>query len=204
MKYKDRSLGFAFELPEGWKHDEHNMTLTFFGPNGRIGHMAELIQMQIGTISPQYHDPASREQFMSEPGAHVSRSKLGKETNVIVLTKQNDTEITAVHDGVQYSIAHTNDAPTLNAIEDVKNTFVFPSTEEALEAIKRSANPQKQAIIRALKSCSAEQARKELSNAGMPPVIERPGYTMHHVGSESKDKLHSKDSVSKKWWQFWS
>jgi hypothetical protein len=203
VKYKDSSLGFSFELPEGWKHDEHNLTLTFFGPDGRIGHMAELIQMQIGTILPQYHDPDSREQFMAEPGAHVSRSKLGKETNVVVLKKPSNTEITAVHDGVQYSIAHTNDSPTLKTIEKIKNTFAFPSIKEALEAIQHSANPQKQAIMRALKSASPEQARKELSDAEMPPVIERPGYTTHHVGPESSDRHYDRNVELKKWWRFW-
>jgi len=152
MIYKDSSLGFSFELPEGWKRDKHNLVLTFIGPNWCIGHMAELIQIQIGTILPQYHDPESRKQFMAEPNGHVSCSKLGKETNVVTLKKLRDTEITAVHDGVQYSIAHTNDSKTLKAIEKLKDTFEFPSIEEALDAIRLSSNPQKQAIMRVLKS----------------------------------------------------
>jgi len=152
--YKDSSLSFKFELPEGWKHDKQNLVLTFTGPNWSIGHMTELIQIQIGTILPQYHDPESRKQFMSEPGAHTTCSKLGNETNVVMLKKPRETEITALHDGVQYSIAHTNDSPTLKAIEKLKETFEFPSIEEALDAIRRSANPQKQAIMKILKSRS--------------------------------------------------
>jgi tetratricopeptide (TPR) repeat protein len=189
MKYKSDSLGFSFELPEGWHRDEHNLTLTFFGPNGRIGSMSELIQMQFGTILPQYHSPSSREKFMAEPGAEIFRSKLGNETNVVVLKKPNDTEITAVHDGVHYTIAHSNDATTQNAVEKLKESFNFPSAEEAIEAIQRSSDPQKQAIMSALKAGSPEQARRELTEAGMPPVVDRPGYTMHHVGTRTQDNI---------------
>lgn len=199
MKYKNNNLGFSFELPEGWRHDKQNLTLTFFGPNGRIGYASELIQMQIGTILPQYHDPSSREKFMAEPGAEIFRSKLGDESNVVVLKKPNDTEITAVHDGVHYTIAHSNDATTLDAVEMLKKTFTFPSLEEAITAIQRSRDPQKQAIMQALRSNSAEEARQKLSDAGMPAVTERPGYTMHHVGSNVLDRKRT----SKKWWQFW-
>lgn len=204
MHYKDkRSLGFSFELPEGWRHDEHNLTLTFFGPNGRIGYASELIQMQIGTILPQYLDPASREKFLAEPGAEVFRSKLGDETNVVVLKKPSDSEISAVHDGVQYTIAHSNDDATQRAVERLQKSFKFPSVDEAATAIQRSNDPQKQAILRALKSGSPEEARHVLSEAGMPPVIERPGYTMHRVGTDESMNGPKRSSTPKKWWQFW-
>jgi hypothetical protein len=100
----------------------------------------------------------------------------------VVLKKASDTEISAVHDGVQYIIAHSNDAATQKAVERLKASFRFPSVEEAVAAIQCSNDPQKQAILRALRSDSPEQARRILSDAGMPPVIERPGYTMHRVG----------------------
>jgi len=185
MHYKDENLGFSFDLPEGWRHDKHNLTLTFFGPKGRIGYPSELIQMQIGTILPRYLDPESREKFLAEPGAEVLRSRLGNETNVVVLKKASDTEISAVHDGVQYTIAHSNDQATQKAVDQLIESFKYPSVEEAITAIQRSNNPQKQAILRALKSGSPDQARRVLSEAGMPPVIERPGYTMHRVGGNT-------------------
>ncbi|MFA5177791.1 MAG: HEAT repeat domain-containing protein [Candidatus Omnitrophota bacterium] len=185
MHYKDKSLGFSFDLPEGWHHDEHNLTLTFFGPNGHIGYPFELIQMQIGTILPRYLEPESREKFLAEPGAEVLRCRLGNETNVVVLKKASDTEISVVHDEVQYTIAHSNDEATQRAVDRLKESFRFPSVEEAVAAIQRSNDPQKQAILRALKSGSPEQARHVLSEAGMPPVIERPGYTMHRVGTNT-------------------
>jgi len=203
MHYKDRNLGFSFELPEGWRHDEHNLTLTFFGPNGRIGYTSELIQMQIGTILPRYLDPDSRENFLAEPGAEVFRSKLGDETNVVVLKKPSDSEISAVHDGVQYTIAHSNDATTQRAIEQLRKSFKFPSVEQAVAAIQRSNDPQKQAILRALKSNSPEQARRVLSEAEMPPVIERPGYTMHRVGTDESTGGSESSSTPRRWWQFW-
>lgn len=31
------SKGFSFELPDGWRRDEHNLQITFFGPEGRMG-----------------------------------------------------------------------------------------------------------------------------------------------------------------------
>jgi hypothetical protein len=185
MNYKDKSLGFSFDLPEGWHHDEHNLTLTFFGPNGRIGHTLELIQMRIGTVLPRYLDPEKREKFLAEPGAEVLRSKLGNETNVVVLKKASDTEISAVHDGLQYIIAHSNDEATQRAVDRLRESFRFPSVEDAVAAIQFSNDPQKQALLRALESGSPEQARRVLSEAGMPPVIERPGYTIHRVGANA-------------------
>ena len=168
MRYIDKSLGFSFELPESWRHDEHNLTLTFFGPNGRIGHALELIQMQIGTIQQPYMEPEKREKFLAELGAVVFRGKLGRETNVVVLEKPGDTEISAVHDGVHYTIAHSNDETTKLAAEKLKTTFSFPSAEEASDAIQRFNNPQKQAILKALKYGCAEEARRVLKEAEAP------------------------------------
>ncbi len=156
MHYKDKNLGFSFELPEGWRHDEHNLILTFFGPNGRIGYSFEIIQMQIGTILSRYLDPDSRKKFLVEPGAEVFLSKLGDETNVVVLEKPSDSEISAVHDGVHYTIAYSNDVTTQMAVERLRESFKFPSVEQAVVAIQRSDDPQKQAILRVLKSGSPE------------------------------------------------
>lgn len=203
MHYIDRNLGFSFDLPEGWRHDPHNLTLTFFGPNGRIGSASEVIQMQIGTVLPRYMDTASREQFMSEPGATVSRANLGDEANVVVLKKPGNSEISAVHDGIQYSIAHAHDAATQVAIERLKATFGFPSREKAISAIESWNDPHRQAILKALKTSSPEGARRILTDAGMPPTIERPGYTIHRVGSNEPTTAPRTEPTSKKWWQFW-
>lgn len=183
MHYIDKSLKFSFNLPNDWRHDKQNLTLTFFGPNGRLGYTSELIQIKFGTIMPEYQDPIKREKFMAEPGAEIFRSKLGNESNVVVLKKPNDTEITAVHDGVHYIISYSNDTATIEAVEMLKKTFNFPTHKQAMEAIQSSNDPQKQAILKALKSNSPEQARDILDAAGMPPEIERPGYTIHKVGA---------------------
>jgi hypothetical protein len=145
--------------------------------------MSELIQIKIGTILPQYLSSASREQFLAEPGATVSRSRIGEENNVVVLRRANDSEISVVRDGVQYIIMYFHDEETQKAVNRLKESFRFPSVEEAIAAIQRSSDPKKQAILKALKSGSPEQARRALSDAGMPPVIERPGYTVHQVRS---------------------
>ncbi len=164
MRYVDKSLGFSFELPEGWRHDEHNLTLTFLGPKGRVGQAFELIQMRIGTIQPPYLEAEKREEFLKEPGAVVFRSEVGSETNVVVLEKHSDTEISVVHDGVHYIIAHSNDETTKLAAKKLKTTFNFPSAAEASTIIQRSNNPQKQAILPVLNG-STEEAHSVLKDA---------------------------------------
>ncbi len=57
MEYERKDLGFSFDLPDGWRRDEHNLTLSFYGPNGGADVMSELIQIKIGTILPQYDTP---------------------------------------------------------------------------------------------------------------------------------------------------
>lgn len=71
------SKGFSFELPDGWRRDEHILPVTFFGPAGRVGSAEQTIQLQIGGILAQYHSPESREKFLSEPDATVHRTVVG-------------------------------------------------------------------------------------------------------------------------------
>ena len=203
MHYKDKTLGFSFDLPDGWRHDEGNLTLTFFGPNGQIGYTSEVIQMQIGTILPPYLEPGSSEKFLAEPGADVFRSKLGDETNVVVLRKLSNSEVSAVRDGIQYSVSYSNDTATQKAIKQLRESFQFPSREKAIAAIQSWDDPGKQAILKALKAGSPEEARRVLYEAGMPPDIRRPGYTIHRIGSDAQANVSSKRSALRKWWQFW-
>ena len=70
---------------------------------------------------------------MAEPGAEVFRSELGDESNVVVLKKPTDTEITAVHDGVHYTIAHSNDERTQKAVERLKNHSNFHQRKRQLK-----------------------------------------------------------------------
>jgi hypothetical protein len=37
MHYEDEDFGFSFQLPDGWRKDEINQTLTFFGPGDYVG-----------------------------------------------------------------------------------------------------------------------------------------------------------------------
>ena len=150
MHYEREDLGFSFDLPDGWKRDEHNLTLTFYGPNGGPGITSELIQIQIGTILPQYLTPASREKYLAEPGAQVLRSRVGDEDNVVVLRRARDSEISLVRDGIHYTIAHANDAATESAIERLKQTARFPSPEMGESATRSWSDPRRQAVSRML------------------------------------------------------
>ncbi|HID20141.1 MAG TPA: hypothetical protein EYP28_04290 [Methanophagales archaeon] len=204
MHYEHKEFGFSFNLPDGWRYDEGNIAaVTFYGPNGGIGCTSELIQIRIGTIKPQYFDPDRREKFLAEPGAEVLRSRVGDETNVVVMRKANDSEISVVRDGIHYVICHFNDPATKKAIEELKQSFRFPSREKAAAAIQSWADPRKQAIVKVLRAGSPEEARRILSESGMPAVIQRPGYTMHRVGEQSETTPPMKDKLAKKWWQFW-
>jgi hypothetical protein len=179
MHYVDESLGYSFDLPEGWCQDPYNLPLTFLGPQGRIGVPFEVIEIEIGAVLPQYLEPSSRERFLAEPGSKTQRATLGAETNVVVLTWPQNLEISAVHDGVQYVIMHARDAATMGAMELLRSTFQFPPRDMAIAAVQSWNDPQKQAMLRALKANTADDARQILANAGMPPALQKPGYTAH-------------------------
>lgn len=144
------SKGFSFELPDGWHRDEHNPTITFFGPEGRMGSTHQVIQLQIGRILPQYHAPEAREKFLSEPGATVSRTIVGKEKNAVVLKKQSNSELSIVRDGLHYCFAYGHDPETLRAMELVRETTRFPTEETASSELHRWSDPKAQAVIRML------------------------------------------------------
>jgi len=202
MHYENNELGFSFNLPDDWRGDEGNLTLTFFGPNGRIGCTSEVIQLKIGAILSQYHSPESREIFLAEPGAQVSRRKIGDEANVVVLKRKSNCEISAVRDGVHYNFTYSNDATTLKAIDLLCESAQFPNAEQARAANQNWSNPRRQAMNKALRADSPEQVRQILSEAGMPPSIQRPGYSIHRVtDQEPSDRARVKQN--KKWWEFW-
>jgi len=144
------SKGFSFELPDGWYRDERNLTITYFGPEGRMGSDQQLIQLQIGSILPQYHAPDAREKFLSEPGATVHRTVVGGEQNAVVLKKRSSSEISIVRDGIQYTFAHGHDSETLRAIDLVKETSRFPTAETATSELHRWSDPKAQAVSRML------------------------------------------------------
>lgn len=151
MRYENKELGFSFDLPDGWNKDDHNLTLTFYGPKGGLGITTELIQIQIGGILPQYFSPKSRQRFLAEPGAQVLHTRVGNEENVVVLKRARDSEISVVRDGVHYTIAHVHDAATESAIERLKQTARFPSPEQAQSALRSWADPASQAVARILR-----------------------------------------------------
>lgn len=189
MYYEDKNLGFSFELPDGWRGDETIRPLTFFGPSGHLGRANELIQIKIGTIRPGFLDPDSREEFLAEPGAVARRGRLGVETNVVVLERTDNSEISAVRDGVHYIIGHANDTVTLQAISRLKESFRFPLPDRVAEVVLRSADPTKKTLGKALEAGSPEEARHILTGAGMPHSIDHPGYTINQIGNSGGRRL---------------
>jgi hypothetical protein len=189
MHYVDESLGYSFDLPDGWQQVPHNLPLTFLGPHGRIGVPSEVIEIEIGAVLPQYLEASSRERYMAEPGTTTRRATLGDETNVVVLIRPQNLEISAVHDGVQYAIMHARDAATMGAMDLLGSTFRFPPRDRAIAAIRSWNDPQKQAMSRALKAETPEEARQILASAGMPSAIQRPGYTFHEIPPSTIQRL---------------
>ncbi len=201
MFYKRPDLGFSFELPDGWREMVGNTPLTFCGPNGYIGRTSEVIQIQIATILPEYVDPCSREKFLAEPGAEISRDKIGDETNVVVLNRQSNGEISIVRDGIHYCVTYDYDAATIKAIKRLKDSAKFPSCEKADSAIQQYSDPRTQAVNKAINAGSAEEARRVLSDAGIP-ATKHPGYTEHHIRDDATETKPKASKPSKKWWRF--
>ncbi|MFN0179565.1 MAG: hypothetical protein ACKVZ0_12270 [Gemmatimonadales bacterium] len=192
-------IGFSFQLPDGWRHDDDpNRTLSFYGPNGRAGLTTEVIQLELGGISPRFVDPANREAFLAEPGSAVERSTLGEETNVVTLRRQQYSEISAVRDGFQYVVKHGHDVATFGAVATLRRTFVFPTRDEAREAIARLSAPDQQAISRVLNAKSPEEARAILAQVGATTVRTADG-TLHRL----PDRQATHRLSERKWWQFW-
>jgi hypothetical protein len=190
------SKDFSFELPDGWRRDERNLTITFFGPEGGLGSKQQVIQLQVGGILAQYYAPEAREKFLSEPGATVHRTVVGGEKNAVVLRKPSNSEISVVRDGIHYSFSHGHDPETLRAIELIKETARFPTSETASSELHRWSDPKAQAVANALRAGSPEAARDILTEAGAPGVRVAGG-TLHDL----KPKQHP--SKAKRWWQFW-
>ncbi len=187
MYYERKDHGFSFELPDGWREMVGNKPLTFCGPNGYIGCTSEVIQIQIATILPKFVDPCSREKFLAEPGAEISRDKIGDETNVVVLKRQSNGEMSIVRDGMHYCITFDYDATTISAIKRLKETAKFPSCDKADAIIQQHSDPRTQAVNKVLNAGSAGEARRALRDAGISS-IRYPGFTMHNI-RDSKEKI---------------
>jgi hypothetical protein len=146
MHYVDKLIGFNFDLPDGWHYEQSVTLITFLGPKGKIGFNLELIQIQVSTILPQFLDAVDREKFLAETDSITCYSTLGEETNVVELIKSNDTEISAVHKGIHYIIAHSNDKTTLDAVKTLKETFRFPIITFDLIIQKLKSDPVRQNV----------------------------------------------------------
>jgi hypothetical protein len=196
MDYTDPTLGYAFRLPATWRVDRTVNPLTFFGPEGRIGAMTQLVQIRTGGIGSQYVDPANRETFMAEPGATVRRGVLGPESNVVVCEWADHTEISAVRDGIQYSIVHPHDAETRAAIQCLCDTFRFPSQDRAVNVLLKSANPSAQTMSAVLNATSSDEIHRILASSTAVKSVRHGKHGTEYV-------LKRPEGERRKWWQFW-
>ena len=190
MHYEHQKLGFSFDLPEGWRRDEQNLTLSFHGPNGGLGIKSELVQIKIGTILPQYLSSESRAQYLAEPGAQVSRTRVGDEDNAVTLQRALDSEISLVRDGVHYTISHPQDPASLAAVACLTRSARFGSTDQAQAAIRSWSEPGAQAFREVLRASSPEEARDVLARAGMPGVRVTGG-TLHSASEGTSEVVES-------------
>jgi len=174
------------------------LTITFLGPDGRIGSSHQVIQLQFGGILPQYYTPEAREKFLNEPGASVSRTVVGGEKNSVVIQKSKDSEISIVRDGIQYSFAYGHDSEMLRAIEMIKETARFPPPENALAELGRWSDPKAHTVTEVIRVNSPEEARDILTREGAPGVRVSGG-TFHNLNSTQGKPYTNK----KRWWQFW-
>jgi hypothetical protein len=138
MRYEN-PIGYSFELPDGWRHVESVDPLSFFGPKGGIGLLTEVIQVKLNVLPAEYDAPEAREMpsFWGEETVDTFRSKLGTETNAVVLKRSQNDEISAIHDGVQYNITYSTDPATIAAVKVMCDTFEFPPSEQARKVAAR-------------------------------------------------------------------
>ena len=110
---------------------------------------------------------------------------------MVVLRKPTNSEISAVRDGVHYTITHSNDAVTVAAIDTLCRSARFPSSRQASDAIARMSDPAQQALAKALRAGSADEARELLNRAGIPSISTAPGITRHDLGSHGHTNQNS-------------
>ena len=95
--------------------------------------------MELNVLPAEYDVLEMREspEFWDEPGASTFRSNLGEETNVVVLKRLKNNEISAIHDGIHYNITYSNDVAAAEAVDRLRTTFTFPPTEAAHKVATR-------------------------------------------------------------------
>jgi hypothetical protein len=184
MHYEDESLGFSFTVPDGWRKMEFAIPSTFMSDIGTI-------QITVGDALPNFMDPASREQYLQEPGCRsIPNKTLGGETNTVMIeNNRNEGIISTVRDNLMYNITYINASnPVMReTIENLMVSFQFPPLNKWVRAIQKTseASPREKAIQKALMAGSVEEKVEILKKAGVP-------YTLESVQKSKKP-----------WWKFW-
>ncbi len=204
MKYRDPDLGYSFDLPEGWQQDTQSLFPSFRRDAARI-------QVRVGDAAdPKFADSKERERFLMEPGCVCIKDRaLGGEPNTVIVDHETrgDGVISTYRDGFLYSISYDNlgQQEVRLAIAAILGSFQFPSPAQAQEAMRAvHASPAGRALSAVLHADSPEDARRRLAQAGMPPGITRPGYSIHSV-PPGPDQNEAKSGKQRRGhgWRFW-
>ena len=152
--YINEYADFSFELPTSWHMDKINPIPTFWGSDEPRG----CIQITIGAVLPKFVSPNARKRFLAEPGAHVIDGQLRDEKNVVILIKDDHTEISAVRDGLHYTICYSNNPESETAIERLKESIHFSPPNNARRLIEAETdNYEWQTLWKSMKKSSSPQ-----------------------------------------------
>jgi hypothetical protein len=180
MTYTSENLAFSLELPDGWHKEAHVIPLTFTSDAGHI-------QIQVGSLLPEYATPSAREAYLMEDGCTVRDGiALGGETNTACVRndKRDEAIVSAARDGLLYNITydHASNPTVERAVDTLLRSFRFPTPVKARQILeKMQRDPTSRALSALRRSDSPESARRRLAEAGMPTSVTREGYTVHSV-----------------------
>ena len=168
MRYED-SIGFSFELPEGWRHTKHTYPVTFYRlREGDVLVEDGVLELGIGGILPQYAEVEFREAFLRDPGVEVYRTQIGDEQNALIVRSSEKTEISVVRDGIQYLFSYQNAyEPAMQAlVESIKQSAQFPFSHQADVAVRQMVSPDElDPISSAIVRGSAEDLQVAINSA---------------------------------------
>jgi len=200
MKFDFTELGFMFELPEGWRRSEHMINPSFLGTIFLVSDRG-LILLMPGEVKDELVDidvrkEALRQEFQAQGVTNINFSSepvcLGGEGNVIYaefdLGPKRAYAISAVHCGFLVEIRFDGDLSDPNSKADVQqlmSSFEFVTPSKPIRFVPMEEAKLPSPLHDVLTAQSPEEAREALTKSGSPPLVQRPGYTIHKLKSES-------------------
>jgi hypothetical protein len=163
---------------------------------------------------------ALRHEFQAQGATSIQFSEkpvhLGGETNVIYaefdIGPRRACAISAVRGGFLVEVrfdGNLKDPNGKEAVQHLMTTFEFTTPTKPLRFAPIGEVELPSPLHDVLTAGSPKEARAALKRYGSPPIIRRPGYTMHRLGSEPDTASSGRESQrptkrkSRKWWQFW-